>query len=918
MVSTCTKCQRANPAEATYCYFDGQLLPGHKQEAGPLKAGTRPFPSEFVFPSGRRCRNFDELALGCLQEWSSAVQLLHNGHLEAFFAGIGRADLAVGARQIARFPDPDRALDMLIERLPTEVVDPPRLKVEPSFVNLGQVKIGDSRRFELQISNQGMRLLYGSIAVQKAGWLALGDEQGVPEKSFQCDHQLTIPVQIRGRQLKASKGLEGKIQIESNGGSAEVVVKVEVPVKPFPTGILAGARKQRELAEKAFKNAREAAPLFENGGVARWYADNGWAYPVQGPPARGLAALQQFLEACGLTRPPPVEIDTAAVKLTGSPGDRLEHVIRVKALEKKPVYAYATSDQPWLTPRPAILQGTEATLPIEVPSVPFAEDGGALSAKLTVVSNGRRKFVVPFTLQIASTLRFDEPTRTFRFEESAAAPSASPFNFGEPPTSLQFEEPPDALPVTAGEPLELLEEARPVGETSRPQRIEEEETPAPAPSRRQQPSDWAHLTPFALLLLALAVLLLLDWHQPPPTGSAAPIDDARPAAPLADLTPYLQVDFSDVSLHRFGISLPRNKGKSLTYDAVNQKGKTNNTCIRVEGEELLFGREPVVPGPGHTGDPRKPVPYQFQLPSERTGRGWRSVLDYKDQGIRVTQDVSIRQSEPSGRPDTCLVRYTIEHLATKQEPIKVGLRCLIDTWIGSNDVPAFTIPGEAHLCDTMREFTGDEIPDFIEALEHPDLTDPGIVAHMTLKLDNFEPPSRVQIGAWPNHNNKQLMKRGARAGETLWDVPLASIKDVKPPDSAVVIYWEEKELKPGQKRDLAYAYGLGTLASAGEAKGKLALTLGGSFRAGSEFTVTAYAGNPTPGQKLTLQLPKGLELADAGAPERPVPQITGASYGQVSWRVKALKAGKYTLTVQSGDRLSQTQEVTVRSRSIFD
>ena len=58
---------------------------------------------------------------------------------------------------------------------------------------------------------------------------------------------------------------------------------------PFPDGILAGAQTQRQLAEMAFKQAKEAAIHFERGEVAKWYAMNGWQYPVQAPTASGLA-----------------------------------------------------------------------------------------------------------------------------------------------------------------------------------------------------------------------------------------------------------------------------------------------------------------------------------------------------------------------------------------------------------------------------------------------------------------------------------------------------------------------------------------------------------------------------------------------------------------------------------------------------
>ena len=114
---------------------------------------------------------------------------------------------------------------------------------------------------------------------------------------------------VRGQHLRAgAKPLEAQLTIESNGGTAVVVVTAKVPVKPFP-GRCAGRRDDAaQIAEKAKATPKEAAVLFENGAVGRWYKANGWTYPVQGPAASGLAAVQQFFEALGLTPPPKVQL----------------------------------------------------------------------------------------------------------------------------------------------------------------------------------------------------------------------------------------------------------------------------------------------------------------------------------------------------------------------------------------------------------------------------------------------------------------------------------------------------------------------------------------------------------------------------------------------------------------------------------
>src|SRR5438128_11413377 len=78
MANTCTHCSRVNPAGAAYCYFDGSSL---NRQGGPQNIGAQQFPSPFIFPSGRSCRSFDQLALACQQEWPAAVQMLQGGFL---------------------------------------------------------------------------------------------------------------------------------------------------------------------------------------------------------------------------------------------------------------------------------------------------------------------------------------------------------------------------------------------------------------------------------------------------------------------------------------------------------------------------------------------------------------------------------------------------------------------------------------------------------------------------------------------------------------------------------------------------------------------------------------------------------------------------------------------------------------------
>ncbi len=414
MPLVCRICSRVNPADALYCYHDGVALGGHGGRGGPVAMGAYQFHNPFVFPSGRSCRSFDELVLACESNWAEAQDVLRQGYFEGFLGGLGRADLARSAREAARAADRERALDEFLSALPATTRKPPQLEVRPVDLNLGLLSRDQDQRITLDLANLGMGLLSGSISTD-CDWLSLGDGAGSPRKLLQFRTETSIGVRVIGKCLRAgAKKLEGRLNIETNGGGATVVIRAEVPIKPFPSGVLAGSKTPRELASKAKHNIKEAAPAFERGEVEEWYKNNGWTYPVQGPNFSGIHAIQQFFEALGLVTPPKVEINTRSIYLAGAVGSTLNEEIKVKAEEKKPVFAYGVSSAGWLTRGQDHPRRADARIPISVPMVP-AMPGERLQARVDVTANGNQRFVVEVTLNIAGTptgrSRLPEPVR---------------------------------------------------------------------------------------------------------------------------------------------------------------------------------------------------------------------------------------------------------------------------------------------------------------------------------------------------------------------------------------------------------------------------------------------------------------------------------------------------------------------------
>jgi hypothetical protein len=921
MVQLCKQCRRVNPREAVFCYHDGVRLErradGDFPGDGAINVGTQPFTSPFVFPSGTCCRNFEQLAEACRQDPAAVFPLLQEGYLETFLAGQGRSDLAGAARAAARAADQQRGVDDFLGRLPVRL-PPAQLLVEPPELIFGTVRVGEDRRAMLVLSNGGKRLLYGS-AVCDADWLSLGDGPPLPRKLFQCMDRTVLPVRILGRRLRArDKPQETAIRLESSGGNMTVAIRVEVPVQPFPEGVLAGALSPRQIAKKAHEAPKEAAALIESGAVARWYEVNGWTYPVRGPTAAGMAAVQQLFEALGLVKAPTVELSEDAIRLRGRPGEQVDYTLSVITQENRAAIAHGSSDQPWLQVGKPIFRGRSVFLPLTVPAVP-GQPGETLQAILSVSANGTQRFRVPVTLAIAESDRpapaaAPPPYRPEAFQRADGVPSPQPA-----PAAIPA--PLAVLPQLSPAPAAVAVAARVPTPVAVPAAVVPQLPPSPAEAAGRT----RLLTALPAVLLVVVALggVLRDWLASGERAGSSEL--AQPADP----TPRLDIRFhqeprDDVldtlylpehrATMRFGLVMLRGgkeigsgiEVRRLTFDPW---GRTNNTCLRFDGsDERLFGS-----GSKGQWEDRDVKSWKDEKGQEH--QGTQSIWSWDDKKVAVTQSVELVRGQQSGLLDTCRVRYRIDNRDSKEH--KIGIRFLLDTFIGGNDGVPFTIPGEPDLCDTMKDLPAQSraktIPAFLQALEKADLARPGTIAHLRLKLEELEQPVRVTLGAWPNEKLR-VLDRKASGPLTLWDVPLLPLKSLQLNDSAVVIYWKEEPLRPGDKREVGFEYGLWNLASAGS---RLATTVDGAFRPDGQLTVVAYvnrAGRENEDETLTLTLPEGFRLLEGEETQR-VPKLPADAKSAnvpITWRVQAGPTGSYKFRVKSS--LGASQELPVKIR----
>jgi hypothetical protein len=629
--------------------------------------------------------------------------------------------------------------------------------------------------------------------------------------------------------------------------------------------------------------------------------------------------------------------------------------------------------------REVTLDKKTATIRLGTKRVP-GQPGEQHTARVSLTTNGRVKHMVTVRLTVQPGVYgpvpappVPVPNNPFAFNAPSPppfvpappspAPAANPFAFDLPAPPPAFVPPPPApAPMfTAPPPPPLGPSGMPMLPASGPPMVTPSLPPPPPRRPPERPDDdrpveaepvrplaiWA---PVVILLLGLMVPVVRDiidfaTHKPveKKKGPNFGAEDEDTSDYPEKLTIHFHTTDSPVKLAvggaikpggdvvgptteanwpatmRFGLTV--NGGGQLTYSSGGMTAWTNNCVVQIDGASRIFGDSGWhLPAGGTIGPVRTG---KWEVKSEEAKglkQGTRSVWLWDDVGIRVTQTVSLVPNLQSRAFDTCRVHYKIENTGTISR--RVGLRFLLDTFIGTNDGVPFLLPGKKQLCSTTEEFNRPEdIPDFIQACEREG-DDRGTVAHIGLRLAEpiLDQPTRVTLGAYPSPGLSKFIADARRfkfqQEMTEWDVPVVPIKTLASnPDSAVVIYWDAKELAPGKSREMAFTYGLGQVTG----KSKLALTAGGSFVVGGEFTVTAYIKDPRPDQKVTLILPEGFSLVD-GDKEMdvpPLPRDGSTTISPVTWRVKAGGEGTHTIKVRTSDDLEQQQKLKITAKGIF-
>jgi len=314
-------------------------------------------------------------------------------------AGIGRMDLALAAREAVEEPDPDLALDQFLAQLPVRDAGGPRLDLVPRRLNLGRMLAGQVRQCQITIVNQGVRLLHGTAQLEGGGWLRFGaGDNGT--LSIRASKQQTIAFNVDTTGLAAGPRYAGKLTLITNGGAVEAPITLELTPTPFAHSPLLGATSPRELAAKMKDHPKQVVPLLEEGEVERWFQANGWSYPVQGPRAGGVAAVQQFFEGMGLSRPPQVEVSKPEFAFACFGGQTQTGQVFLQTPAKKWLYARVESDSPWLVVMtPEVYGAQKARIDFEVRPRELSANRRH-EGRLIVTANGGQKVTVAVRVDV--------------------------------------------------------------------------------------------------------------------------------------------------------------------------------------------------------------------------------------------------------------------------------------------------------------------------------------------------------------------------------------------------------------------------------------------------------------------------------------------------------------------------------------
>ncbi len=282
---------------------------------------------------------------------------------------------------------------------------------------------------------------------------------------------------------------------------------------------------------------------------------------------------------------------------------------------------------------------------------------------------------------------------------------------------------------------------------------------------------------------------------------------------------------------------------------------------------------------------------------------------WKVNNIEVMEELRFVKGPTTGRDDTVEIKYTILNKDSKAH--KIGIRIMLDTYLGKEDGAPFRVPGLGDI-KTETELKGKNIPQYWYSYD--DLSEPTVRAQGTLRSEGITLPDRVIFASWE------------RFQKYLWDFKVKSGRSFRrsiigPLDSAIAMYWEPKDVNPNESFQVVTYYGL---YGASIYKGRIFnISLGGPVvTTGEPFVVTADFQNISPYDAKNciaeVILPPGLKLAAGEIREKNLATLHKKEIKKTAWKLVPDKTvtGFITFKVKITGIVNNKKESAIAERKI--
>src|SRR4029079_1031261 len=144
----------------------------------------------------------------------------------------------------------------------------------------------------------------------------------------------------------------------------------------------------QDLARLMLARPKHAAKWLHDGSVRRLFDKEGGDFPLGGPLAPSLGAVQQYFEALKLSAVPRVSLDAAGFDITCEYPEVVTRAVTLSTTSKKWVYAFVESGALWLKPREsAVAGGRQVDVVFDIDSE-MMEPGRTHEGALQLTVNG--------------------------------------------------------------------------------------------------------------------------------------------------------------------------------------------------------------------------------------------------------------------------------------------------------------------------------------------------------------------------------------------------------------------------------------------------------------------------------------------------------------------------------------------------